>query len=83
MFPIKARLLEYQKGEYQGTPYATCKLRSADIANGSILKYKIDVKRVPDLTDHLDEEIEVTVDVQRGLNDQASLRIVGVAVENA
>lgn len=80
MFSFVAKLLEFQKGEYQGTPYATCKLRSADIANNSILKFKIDVKRVPDLEQYLDQDIKVNVDVQRGLNDQASLRIVGVEV---
>lgn len=80
MFSFKAKLLEYQKGEYLGNPYATVKLRAADMAENAILKYKVDFKRVPDLSEYLDQEIEVSVDIQRGQGDVASLRIVGVAV---
>jgi len=76
MFTLTARLLEYVEGEYEGNAYASVKLRADEVAEGSILKYKVDPKRVPNLKRLVDQEVEVELDVVRGQNDTAGLRIV-------
>lgn len=75
-FEVTGRLLEFNEGTYQGSPYASAKIRSEEIAEGTILKYKIDVKKVPSLQELLDQEITVDVAIERGMNDTAALRIV-------
>jgi hypothetical protein len=77
---LKGVLLEISKGEYEGNAYASVKLRSADIANNQILKYKVDVKRVDvdSLEPFLDHEVKVECSVIKGAYDSATLKVVSV-----
>jgi len=79
-FEIQGQLLEVKTGDYNGSPYASLKLRSSEVADNSILKYKIDVKKVnvPELDRHLDEEVVLRFQVSKGQNDAAILKVVGV-----
>jgi len=75
MFKIKLTLLEYKQGIYEGTPYANCIARY----EGKILKFKLD-KSIPDLSQHIDEELECTFSIVAGQNLAASIKIDGVEI---
>lgn len=76
---IKAKLLEYNKGNYQGSDYASIKARSADIAKNRILSYKVDLKRIQDdVEELLDQDVVMEVEVTSGANSSATLRVVSV-----
>lgn len=75
-FSVTGKLLEYKEGEFQGNAYSNCKIRSAQIADNSILKYKIDRKQVASMEELLDQEITVDVAIERGPNDTAILKVV-------
>lgn len=80
MFKIKGVLLEVSSGEFEGNKYASAKVRSADVAENKILKYKVDLKKVSveALNELLDNEVVLTCDLSKGANDSAVLKIVDV-----
>lgn len=78
MHRIKAIILEFTSGEFEGNNWAKVKARSAEIADNKILTYKVDVKKAGDISKFLDTECELTLDVARGKDDVAVLKIVGV-----
>lgn len=75
---LKGILLEYKRGEYQGNAYARAKIRSEEIADNSILTYAVNLKKTDHFDKFLDNEIEFDVEVSRGPNDTAVLKIVKV-----
>lgn len=79
MFQITGQLLEVKQGEFQGSTYASLKLRSEDVADNTILKYKVDLKRVSieSLKESLDTEITVDCDLIKGQNDAATIKVIG------
>lgn len=80
MNELSGTLLEISKGEYQGNPYASIKLRSDDIADGQILKYKVDIKQVDvnSLQAFRDKKVKCAVGIVKGANDSATLKVVKV-----
>jgi len=79
MFKITGTLLEVAPvKEFQGSKYSSIVLRSKEVADNSLLRYKLDLKAIDydALTDLLDSEIEVHVVVERGANQAAMLRVV-------
>jgi len=81
MIQITGYLLEVTQGEFNGNPWVAVKLRNDEIAGSAILKYKVDAKRVSfdRLAALRDTECTFNVDITRGQNDNASLRIVDLA----
>lgn len=77
---ITGTLLEVKADSYQGNDYMNCKLRSKEVADNTILKYKVDINKVKfsDLEDRLDSEVTLVCDVVRGDRDSATLKVVGV-----
>lgn len=75
---IKAKLLEYSTGNFQGTDYATIKARSEEIANNRILKFKVDFKKVGDVSNLVDSDVVLVCEVVSGQNDAATIRVVSV-----
>jgi len=77
---LTGTLLEATAGEYQGNPYISIKLRSKEVADNTILKYKVDPKRVSIdvLKESIDTEVTVLCEVLRGQNDLATLKVVGL-----
>jgi len=53
---FKGVLLEYKEGEYQGSAYTSIKVRSNDIADATILKYKVDPKKTGQFKEMIDKE---------------------------
>lgn len=80
MFKITGLLLETSKGEYQGNPYASVKLRSKDVVDNQILKYKLDLKKVnyDDVAKLLDQEVECDCAMVKGANDSSAFKVVAV-----
>jgi len=78
---IKARVMEVSGGVFNENPWVQVKLRSLEIADGAILKYKVDAKKVSEeaLKAKLDKEVVVDVEVTRGNADLASLKVVGIS----
>jgi len=79
MFKITGTLLEVAPvKEFQGSKYSSIVLRSADVADNSLLRYKLDLKSVDydALVERLDTEIQANVVVERGANQSAMLRVV-------
>jgi len=77
---VQGVLLEVSKGNYEGNDYASLKLRSVDVADNQILKYKIDLKKVDvdALNEQLDTEVTVNCSVVKGANDAATLKVISV-----
>lgn len=75
MFKIKLTILEFKQGVYEGTAYANVIARY----NDRILKFKLD-KSVPDLSSHIDEEVDCTFSIVPGQNLAASIKIDGVEI---
>jgi len=79
---LKGRILEYRADTYEGTPYANVKIRANDVAKDAILKYKVDVKRVGDLSALVDQEVVFQVEIVRGQNDSAGVKVISVVPVN-
>jgi len=81
MINLTGRLVEVsEEGTYQGSPYASLKLRTATKRGDEIVKFKINLKEVnrDDVATLLDKNVSVTCDLERGVGDNASLRVVAV-----
>lgn len=81
MFETKLKILEVSDGTYEGNAWCKVKARSEGIAGGRILSFKVDCKSVRDwqkLSDRIDEEVQATLDVVRGAEDSAVLKIVAI-----
>jgi hypothetical protein len=70
----KLTLLEFNEGEYQGVKYSNIHARY----NGKILKFKLDYKKVGNISNLIDKEVEADVDIVSGGNLAASIKIVAV-----
>lgn len=77
-FVFKGTLLEYKEGTFQGNDYTSVKIRSNEIAENSILKYKVDAKSTGKFGELLDKECEFTVTIASGQNSSATLKITHV-----
>lgn len=80
MFKITGVLLEVsEKGSFEGTEYASIKVRSEQTGN-KILKYKLDLKQVDydAIAERLDTDVQLELDIVKGQNELAMLRVVGV-----
>lgn len=77
MFELKGRLLEVTGGVFEGNNWVQCQIRSKEIADGKILKYKVNAKNISkeELDKFLDKDISVECDVVRGSDSTAALRI--------
>jgi len=78
MVKLKGQLVEVSElGTYQGSPYASIKLRTATARGEEIVKFKIDVKVLDrdEIAKALDSEVEITAVLERGQGDLASLRV--------
>jgi hypothetical protein len=77
---IKGRVLEVTSDTYEGNPYGKVKLRSAEVAENKILSYSVNVKKVDMdvFMQSLDKDVTVQCGVQRGANESATLKIVGI-----
>jgi len=82
MFTATGRLVEVSElGQYQGSPYASIKLRTETSRGEEIVKFKLDVKSLDrdDVALLLDTDVTVSCSLERGNGDVASLRVVKVA----
>jgi hypothetical protein len=80
MLKLKGKLVEVSElGEYQGSPYASVKVRSP-LTGGQILKYKLNLKSVDHskLEKMLDSDVELTLEIVKGQGELASLKAVEV-----
>ena len=82
MLKFQGRLVEVsQMGTYQGSPYASIKLRTETARGEEIVKFKLNVKDGLDLEavrEMLDTDIVLFCDLERGQQDIASLRVNSV-----
>lgn len=81
MIKFSGRLVEVSElGSYQGSPYASCKVRTQTARGEEIVKFKIDVKELDRdaVAELLDSDVEITCNLERGNNDVASLRVVAI-----
>jgi len=74
MNKINATLLEYNSGVYEGNAYASVVARY----NGRLTKFKLDTKKVADLTPMIDSEVELTYEIVPGDRFLATIRVVEV-----
>jgi hypothetical protein len=78
MIKIKGSLLEVSEvGEYEGTKYASLKLRS-ESSNNRILKYKINLNQASHekIEKLLDKVVTIDCELVPGQFDAATLRVV-------
>lgn len=75
MNSIKVRVLEFNKGEYEGNAYSNILARY----NEKVLKFKLDPK-CGDLSKLLDKEVELELSIVKGANSLASLKVIAVSV---
>ena len=81
MFKFTGQLLEVAPiKEFQGSKYSSIVIRSEDIADGQMVKYKLDLNKVDHsiLSEVLDSEVTVMVKIVKGANSTASLKVVEV-----
>lgn len=81
MLKFTARLLEVAPiKSYEGNEYSSVTLRSDEVCPGQLIKYKLDLNKVhhSSLQEVLDTDVEVVVDIVKGANSTASLKVVGV-----
>jgi hypothetical protein len=82
MFQFRGKLLEVAPvKEYEGSPYSSVVVRSEDVADGQMIKYKLDLKKVDHsvLSDMLDEDLIFMVNIVKGANSTASVKVVGIS----
>lgn len=72
-FTIEAIILEHSQGVFEGSPYGSVVARY----NGNLLRFKIDRKRIDTLEEYLDKNVELELEIVKGQNMQAGLKIVG------
>jgi len=75
---FKAKVVEVAElGEYQGTKYSSVRLRSTEIGNNTILRYKLDLETVKhaEIEKMLDKDIVATVSAVKGQGDLATLKL--------
>jgi len=68
------KLLEYNKGEFEGSVYSNVLVR----INGQILKFKLDSKKVGDCSSFIDKDVQLTFDITKGQNNAATVRVIEV-----
>jgi len=82
MLKFQGRLVEVsQMGTYQGSPYASIKLRTETARGEEIVKFRLNVKDGLDLEsvrEMLDTDVVLVCDLERGQQDIASLRVNSV-----
>jgi len=82
MITFKGKLVEVSEvGEYQGSPYASLKLRTETARGQEIVKFKVDTKTVDhaSLLKLLDFDVVVSCNLVKGLGDVANLKAFAVA----
>jgi len=73
MLKITALVLEVGGGVYEGNEYKSLTAR----VDGVLLKFKV-AKTVSDLNSFVDKEVELTIDIVKGQNMSATIKVVGI-----
>jgi len=82
MIKFSGKLVEVsEEGSYQGSPYASIKLRTETSRGEEIVKFKLDLKKVnrDEVAQMLDSNVTIGCSLERATGDVASLRVVEVA----
>lgn len=82
MLKFQGRLVEVSEmGTYQGSPYASVKLRTETSRGDEIVKFKLNVKdglELETVREMLDTDVTLVCTLERGQQDIASLRVNSV-----
>jgi len=78
MIKIKAIVLETNEGTFEGNQYRSLVAR----VDGKLLKFKVD-KSLSNIGDYVDQEVELKLDIVKGSNMSATIKVVGVEGDEA
>jgi len=71
---LNVHVLEFKNDVYKDQPFSWVLARY----NGKVLKFSVDVKSGLDLSDKIDEDVDLRFDVVSGQHLKAVLKVVGV-----
>lgn len=75
---LSGKLLEVNSGTYQDSPYVSLRVRSENVANNQIVKYKANPSKVTAEAANalLDKDVNLTFDIVKGFKDAGELKVV-------